>query len=26
VLKDAGALAHVEELLGVQPPKDESSS
>ena len=25
VLKDAGALAHVEELLGVQPPRDENS-
>lgn len=25
VLKDAGALAHVEELLGVQAPKDENS-
>lgn len=24
VLKDAGALAHVEELLGVEPPKDEN--
>ena len=24
VLKDASALAHVEELLGVQPPKDEN--
>lgn len=24
VLKDAGTLAHVEELLGVQPPKDEN--
>lgn len=24
VLKDAGALAHVEELLGVQPPRDEN--
>jgi type VI secretion system protein ImpA len=25
VLKDAGTLAHVEELLGVQPPKDENA-
>lgn len=25
VLKDAGALAHVEELLGVQPARDENS-
>jgi type VI secretion system protein ImpA len=25
VLKDAGALAHVEELLGVEPPKDENA-
>lgn len=25
VLKDAGALAHVEELLGVQAPKDENA-
>lgn len=24
VLKDAGALAHVEELLGVEPPKDQN--
>lgn len=26
VLKDAGALAHVEELLGVEPPREDSHS